>query len=48
MVVNFEGVEICVCGGTAALEVFSADETGVDVDVGKGDGTEFFEIEIED
>ena len=31
-------------GGTAALEVFHKDETGVDVDVGEGDEAEFFEI----
>jgi hypothetical protein len=31
-------------GGTTALEVFPTDETGVDVNVGEGDGAEFFEI----
>lgn len=29
------------------LEVFAAHQTRIDIAVGKGDGTKFFEIEIE-
>ena len=43
-----EAVEVCVCVGATALEVFAADEAGVDVDVGEGDGAEFLEVKVEE
>ena len=48
VVVFVEGVEVGVGVWTAALEVFPADEAGIDVDVGEGDGAEFFKVEVEE
>lgn len=35
-------------GGGLTLEVLPADEAGIDVDVGQGDGAELLEVEVQD
>ena len=41
-------VSIGVRVASSSLKVPTANETGVDVDVGEGYGAEFFKVEIED
>lgn len=48
MVAFVKGVEVSVGVLATTLEVLSADETGVDVDVGKGDRTKLLKVEIEE
>ena len=46
MVERLHGVGVCLRPRAAALEKFAADQAGVNVHVGQGDGADFFEVEI--
>lgn len=46
MMVFVNRMSISVRTASATLEVFSADETAIDVDVGEADGTEFLKVEV--
>ena len=48
MVGLVKSVEICVGRGTSALEVFSANEASVYVNVGEGYGAELFKVKVEE
>ena len=47
MVERLHGVGVCLGAGATALKKFAADQAGVNVHVGQGDGADFFEVEVE-
>ena len=47
VVVVVDGVGVGVRGLASALEVFAADQTGVDIDVGERDGAEPLKVKVE-